>query len=55
MPRQRPNEDHDMISRLKRWIGLGEAAEHEARPIWLVDREGVVYLPERRVVLKART
>lgn len=43
-----------MLSRLKRWIGLGEAAEQEAKPIWFVDREGVVYLPERRVVLKAK-
>jgi hypothetical protein len=43
-----------MLSRLKRFLGLNDAPEQDVRPIWLVDREGVVYLPERRAALRAK-
>lgn len=39
---------------LLRQLGLRKPAGVDAVPPWRVDREGQVYLPEKRVVLKAK-
>jgi len=45
-----------MSERIIRWLlaFFARAPEAQPRP-WLIDREGVCYLPERRVVLKAKS
>lgn len=45
--------DWDEFKRIIRnWVRKGEIQPDKR--IWLVDREGVTYLPERKIVLKAK-
>lgn len=37
---------------LIKFFGFGHKAK--AHPIWMVDREGVCYLPRRKIILRSR-